>query len=237
MTPSRDFEPLQASKSEQENGHLSEVLNRGQGINWVHSMKGFSLLLVVAISSFYLPANAQVGFRNDQTGSGTSPNGARWGGWTRPVYCPPGSWAQGYSMRVEPPKGPGDDTALNSVALYCGDRAGRPVDRIIAHEGFWGYWGEGANCAQGSFLTHFSLKVEPNQGGGGDDTAANSVRFTCNNGQVIEARGGKWGDYAGWIGGFGGSAICGLRAKVEGKQGSGDDTALNDLEFFWCTLR
>ncbi|VXD25875.1 conserved exported hypothetical protein [Planktothrix serta PCC 8927] len=182
-----------------------------------------------------LPALAQ-NVRNDQVGMLEAPNATPWGSWTRAVYCPPGSWAAGYTMRVEPNQGTGDDTSLNAVALYCRDRNGRDVTRITPHDGFWGSWREGANCPQGQFFTHFTLKVEPSQGSG-DDTAANSVAFACN-GQRIEASGGgQWGEFGEWQGKqFSGAAICGVRAKIEGKQGTGDDTALNNLEFTWCRI-
>ncbi len=197
-----------------------------------------NLTLVAAFTAAGVPSTslAQEAFRNDQTGSAVSGNGGNWGGWTTATYCPPGSWASGYAMRVEPSVGSGDDTALNAVALYCSDRAGQRVARISPHPGFWGDWREGANCTQGAHFTHFILKVEPSQGSG-DDTAANSVAFWCNNQQRLEAQGGQWGTYGEWRGGFSNSAICGLRAKVEDRQGTGDDTALNDLEFFWCTIR
>jgi hypothetical protein len=216
------------------------TMNFLKALHRVHSgeitLRLTTAIAFLAISGMPTTVKAQVDFRTDQVANAISGNGGRWGSWTRPTYCPPGTWAGGYTMRVEPSLGSGDDTALNAVALYCRDRGGREIARISPHPGYWGTWGEGANCPQGSFLTHFSLKVEQPQGSG-DDTAANSVRFSCSNGQLIEARGQKWGSYGQWSGGFANSAICGVRAKFEEKQGSGDDTALNDLEFFWCSVR
>jgi hypothetical protein len=173
--------------------------------------------------------------RNDQVATSMSGNGGQWGSWTTPVYCPPGSWAAGYSMRVEPERGSGDDTGLNAVALYCRDHNGDDVLRISPHDGMWGNWVEDSNCPQGAFLTHFQLKVE-NVRGRGDDTAANSVAFKCSSGQRIESSGTPWGNWGAWQGGNRGVAICGVRAKVEPERGSGDDTALNDLEFTWCQI-
>lgn len=185
-----------------------------------------------------IPAAPVVGqsIRNDQVDTLDSGIGGQWGDWTRTVYCPPGTWASGYTMRVEPEQGRGDDTSLNAIALYCSDRQGREVGRLSPHPGFWGNWVEGARCAPGAFLTHFQLKVEPPQGSG-DDTAANSVAFFCNaSRQRIEASGGRWGRFGDWRGGFPNAAICGVQAKVEREQGRGDDTALNDLAFTWCRI-
>lgn len=199
-----------------------------------------STIIITGLLGFLplLPALAQ-NVRNDQVGMLEAPNATPWGSWTRAVYCPPGSWAAGYTMRVEPPQGSGDDTALNAVALYCRDRNGRDVSRISPHDGFWGNWGEGANCPQGQFMVSFVLKVEPGLGGG-DDTAANSVAFGCSikSGYIEASGGGQWGSWGEFQGRrqFPGAAICGVRAKIEGKQGSGDDTALNNLEFTWCRI-
>lgn len=146
-------------------------------------------------------------------------------------------------MRVEPPQGYDDDTGLNAVALYCKDKSGKETATIIPHGGHWGDWYPRKYCPPGEFMTQFVLKVEPPQEGGGsnDDTAANSVAFICSGGQRIEAAGGgEWGNWGAWQGGnFSGSAICGVRAKVESPQGDGlppDDTGLNNLGFTWCPL-
>lgn len=194
--------------------------------------------LVLSLITSTLTASA-ASFRNDITGVKNAPNATPWGGWSTAIYCPAGSYVGGYSMRVEPNQGAGDDTALNAVALYCYDRAGNMVERIVPHPGFWGNWGEGANCPKGSYAVAFKLKVEPGQRNG-DDTGANSVTFGCSNSNstVIEASGGgQWGAWTpNWVTGPPNSAICGVRAKVEGQLGRGDDTALNDLEFSWCKL-
>lgn len=198
-------------------------------------MKKASIILVCLIVAIPVETAFGQSVRNDQVTTLESGKGGQWGTWTRPIYCPPGSWATGYTMRVEPDQGRGDDTALNAVALYCRDRNGRDMGRISPHPGFWGNWVEGSSCPQGAFITHFQLKVE-NPQGSGDDTAANSVAFWCSNNQRIEASGGGWGNFGGWQGGFQNAAICGVRAKVEPQQGRGDDTALNDLEFTWCRI-
>jgi hypothetical protein len=191
--------------------------------------------LALALITGTLTATA-ASIRNDITSIKTAPNGGSWGGWSTAIYCPAGSYVGGYAMRVEEDQGRGDDTALNAVALYCYNRAGNMVERIVPDQGIWGSWREGAHCQKGTYATAFQLKVEGGQGSR-DDTAANSVKFNCSNGAVIEASGGGgWGGWSSWVTGSPNSAICGVRAKFEGNQGKGDDTALNNLEFAWCRL-
>jgi hypothetical protein len=166
--------------------------------------------------------------------------GTPWGTWSNTVYCPPGTWAGGYSMRVERPKPNNDDTAMNAIALYCYDRNGSLVQRISPHPGYWGEWGEAVECSRNNFFNHFRLKVEMRLPPGGDDTSVNSVAFRCSNGVNVEGgNGGHWGNWEEWRfppNNNYNSAICGVRAKTESPTGSGDDTALNNLEFSYCLI-
>lgn len=209
------------------------------------ALGSFSALVgLTMMNVFPSVALSQVSNRSDVVSSFTSNNGGQWGQWTnRPVFCPPGSYAAGYTMRVEPPQGAGnnDDTALNAIRLYCYNRNGKPTGNLEPHPGFWGTWVEGRYCqGAGNFLAAFDLQVEPSLGSGlgsRDDTAANSILFGCSSGGVIAAEGGRWGSFSGnWVQGVPGSAICGLDVKVEPRQGNGDDTALNDVRVYWCRL-
>jgi hypothetical protein len=203
--------------------------------NKVWMASGLALSLITS----NLTATAAVSFRPDTTIRQTAPNATPWGGWSPILYCPPGSYVGGYQMRVEQSRGGRDDTALNAVNLHCFDHAGNWVESFTPHYGNWGDWHQSATCPWGTYATAFALKVEPQQGRG-DDTGANSVKFNCSNGTVIEASGGGgWGSWtSSWVTDTNPwpSAICGVRVKFEGWQGTGDDTALNDLEFTWCYL-
>lgn len=78
---------------------------------------------------------------------------------------------------------------------------------------------------------------------GGDDTSANFMRIRCRNlgtstGENERYMGsgyGYWGTYGAWSKSCAANtAVCGIRTKIEGPQGRGDDTALNDLELYCC---
>ena len=78
--------------------------------------------------------------------------------------------------------------------------------------------------------------------GKGDDTTANYVNFRYRHfygRNEVELRlfpgRGFWGYFSRWSSTCDrGSAICGIATKIEGRQGSGDDTTLNDVIFHCC---
>ncbi|XP_050948877.1 vitelline membrane outer layer protein 1-like [Labeo rohita] len=168
----------------------------------------------------------------------TVTNGGRWGLWGHREMCPIGTYAAGFSLKVEDPVGHKDDTALNGIRLHCVD-----LSKSLTHSyhnyasvgsavGSWGRWTDIKWCPSG-FLTAFQLRVETNQGVG-DDTAANNIRFKCSHGSLLLGDGTHWGDWGDWSHTCEGKGICGIKTRVEGPQGIGDDTALNDVRMYCC---
>jgi hypothetical protein len=137
-----------------------------------------------------------------------------------------------FQLQVEGSRGSGDDTALNSVKMFCSRWTGHwDGQHITSSTGFWGSWKSIQTCS--GFFNGIQLRSESKRGGG-DDSAANDVRMHCSIG------GWQYGGGMGW-GGWGtakscpsGSAICAIRTQVEGKRGSGDDSALNSVQVKCC---
>ncbi|XP_058271869.1 vitelline membrane outer layer protein 1-like [Hemibagrus wyckioides] len=165
-------------------------------------------------------------------------NGQIWGTWGTSERCPTGTYATGFSLKVEPRQGTfRDDTALNAIALHCSKPKGLnsivgSSTTIKSTEGSWGSWSQPFWCSRG-VLKSFQLRVEKKQGLG-DDTAANNIRFQCSTDQVLEGNGMSWGSWGSWSPLCGGTGICGIQTKVEAPQGKKDDTSLNDVRFDCC---
>ncbi|XP_043090324.1 vitelline membrane outer layer protein 1-like [Puntigrus tetrazona] len=164
-------------------------------------------------------------------------NGMKFGSWSQREFCPRGTHAAGFSLKVEKRSyGFWDNTALNGIRLYCvslSKDTDEEVSSIQSNTGNWGQWTEIKWCPSG-FLKAFQLRVEPYQGFK-DDTAANNIRFNCSGGALLQGDGtdqGEWGD---WSNACRGRGICGITTMVEEDQGfSGDDTALNDVMMSCC---
>ncbi|KAK9396380.1 Vmo1: Vitelline membrane outer layer protein 1-like, partial [Crotalus adamanteus] len=82
-----------------------------------------SVCLASAVDRQYISANGTFANRRDYD-SITVKNGGRWGLWTWIDKCPPGSYAIGFSIRVnlcavEEYRGASDDTSLNGIRLFC----------------------------------------------------------------------------------------------------------------------
>lgn len=172
--------------------------------------------------------------RSDVVGTARLNEGL-WGDWTQTRYCPEGSRAVGYRLRGEVPQGSGDDSALNAIELSCLDDLGR-MYKASAHDGLYGSWSRDiAFCANGSVMVGGSIRFEGNQRSG-DDSAANDVKVRCSDGNDIQANGGL--TYGSWQSRSTcptNSSVCGVKVRFEKGQGSGDDTALNAVEFACCT--
>ncbi|XP_067417947.1 vitelline membrane outer layer protein 1 homolog [Emydura macquarii macquarii] len=155
-------------------------------------------------------------------------NGGIWGTWGEEQSCPDGSFATGFSLKVELPQLAGDDTALNGIRLLCSNGTS-----IQSNVGPWGYWTPVKNCPSGSRLTQFRLRVEPCQGLK-DDTAANNIEFVCTDGTELKGDGRCWGKWGPQSHSCGLQGVCTIATKVEAPQGKGDDTALNDIYLKCC---
>ena len=98
------------------------------------------------------------------------------GDWKPSVFCDPGAYAIGYRMRVESSQGNGDDTALNSVQLFCSAPPGGLSEFITSYDGLWGSWHPEALCGASGVLTG---RFENNQGTNADDSAMNGLQLHC----------------------------------------------------------
>ncbi|XP_019205469.1 vitelline membrane outer layer protein 1 [Oreochromis niloticus] len=161
------------------------------------------------------------------------PYSTQWGDWGATEMCPLGSYAVGFSIKVEASQGSGDDTAVNGIRLYCFDPSSKRRTTVQSAVGSWGDWTAVKSCESG-YLASFMLRVESSQGVG-DDTSVNNIKFICSGtGAQLEGDGMQWGEWGHWSRKCPKGAICGLRTRLEDPQGGGDDTALNDVQFFCC---
>uniref|UniRef100_A0A9J8AQV5 Vitelline membrane outer layer protein 1-like n=1 Tax=Cyprinus carpio carpio TaxID=630221 RepID=A0A9J8AQV5_CYPCA len=203
----------------------------------MHHFMMFSLLVItglqVSVESAGIRSERSIDrhYRSELT----VPNGGSWGSWGHREMCPAGTYAAGFSLRVEDPI-QGDDTALNGIRLHCVASKGssdsyRDYSSVQSDVGSWGRWTDIKWCPSG-FLTAFQLRVERSQGDG-DDTAANNILFRCSQG-TLHGDGTNWGDWGTWSQTCEGKGICGLKTRIEVPQGRGDDTSLNDVIMYCC---
>ncbi|XP_036444607.1 vitelline membrane outer layer protein 1-like [Colossoma macropomum] len=166
-------------------------------------------------------------------------NGQVWGSWSSQQMCPTGTYATGFSLKVQSYQGLGpDDSALNGIALRCTPprTTTSPItgySTINSATGSFGSWMPDRWCPSGQ-LVAFQLRVQAYQGIFWDDTAANNIRFKCTDGSVVEGDGTPWGEWGSWSQNCAGKGICGIYTSVEPFGWSWDYTALNDVQFFCC---
>jgi hypothetical protein len=96
----------------------------------------------------------------------------RWGAWSEPLWCLGGSYLVAFSLRVEVPKTPGDNTAANNVRFRCSD--GTELEGPGLSWGDFGDWSD--PCLKGA--CGLQTKIERPRGLR-DDTALNDARVFC----------------------------------------------------------
>ncbi|KAK2850886.1 hypothetical protein Q5P01_007162 [Channa striata] len=97
----------------------------------------------------------------------------------------------------------------------------------------WGSWGSWSETCPNGYICGLQTRVKAPRGLR-DDTALDNVFMCSGSGVQLEGNGLSWGSWGSWSLKCSRGAICGLRTRVEGPQGDGDDTALNDVQFFCC---
>ena len=149
-----------------------------------------------------------------------------WGDWGSIEMCPSGQFVYGYRLRSEKNQGGEDDTALNSIDLYCGTNNNNAHHKIYSHGGYttWGSFSRINRCqGQNNPVTGFSIKIEPKQGSG-DDTAANDIDLKCKNRTTISANiNTSWGNWHGDYYCPSGYAVVGLTSRAENFRGTHSD--------------
>ncbi|XP_074838998.1 vitelline membrane outer layer protein 1 homolog [Carettochelys insculpta] len=158
----------------------------------------------------------------------TVSNGGHWGEWGKEESCPPGTYANGFALKVEFAQLAGDDTALNGIRLICSN--GSTIQSTV---GPWGHWGLVKKCPCNHRLMRFRLRTQQCQGLK-DDSGATNIEFECTDGTELRGQGCCWGTWGPQSNPCGQEGICTIATKVEPPKGKGDDTALNDVYFRCC---
>ena len=154
-----------------------------------------------------------------------------WGDWTPFKSCKANQFVIGFRQKVELTLVEDDNTALNAIELICSDEEKL---RTIK-EGPLGEWSNELRCQGGMRVNGFNIKQQKRING--DNTAANGLKLTCVDNSLLEAENdGEWGE---WMVALKkcplNTYICGFRVQIQKEQGSGDDTALNNVDFQCCS--
>ncbi|EDM78031.1 VOMI family protein [Plesiocystis pacifica SIR-1] len=105
-------------------------------------------------------------------------------------------------------------------------------------DGFWGEWGQQANCPSGQFVYGYRLRSESYQGLDGDDTALNDIELYCaapnsTTYKRIWSAYMTWGTFSDPVYCTGGNnPVVAFDIRIEPAQGIFDDSAANDVDLY-----
>jgi len=187
------------------------------------------------------------GTQRPYTAEITPEAGSSWGNWGNSEFCPSGSWAAGFQLKVEDSCGlMCDDTALNGVKLLCVDSSGFATGEATSFIGGYGHWKNHLKCQPHGgynvsyihdvqFRSEHETRIDANSRHV-DETAGNNLNGACLGGDTLVGDGESFGIWSHYVRCPTNSAICGLKTQVESSQGMSDDTALNQITFYCCSL-
>lgn len=105
-------------------------------------------------------------------------------------------------------------------------------------DGFWGEWGQQANCPSGQFVYGYRLRSQAPQGFAVDDTALNDIELYCaapnsTTYKRIWSAYMTWGSFSDPVYCTGGdNPVVAFDIQIEPAQGLLDDTAANDVDLY-----
>ncbi|XP_045167745.2 uncharacterized protein LOC123531028 [Mercenaria mercenaria] len=170
--------------------------------------------------------------------------GSQYGTWSPPQFCPLGTFAKGFSSKLQNLHGPTSDGAVvDGVRLMCADKLGKLINghmrTVQSGEGHRGEWTANIFCPQADvtlFLQQFALKVQQKEYT--RDLSVNGIHFSCRDmhwtrhsitGSPLAGQTGTWSERCPLE-----SAICGMQTRIVGDHIRGGNTTLNDIRFYCC---
>lgn len=127
--------------------------------------------------------------------------------------------------------------SVSSQDMWYGLRDDRG-EMVTISNGHWGTWRQADMCLPGTYARAVAVRVESNRGSG-DDTALNGIALWCTDaegkkGNIATSHVGYWGTWGDFTPSCSiqGDFIRAASLKLEGKRGSKDDTAANNIGVF-----
>ncbi|KAG2452153.1 hypothetical protein HYH02_003185 [Chlamydomonas schloesseri] len=108
-------------------------------------------------------------------GSRVLPASGLAGIWSDFATCSAGAYVTAARMRVaDPASDGGDNSAANAVEFRCSDGAVLSPD-----QGYEGSWRDWVACPSDAFVCGVRLRIQPDQGDSGDNSAMNGMQLSC----------------------------------------------------------
>ncbi|XP_042857908.1 vitelline membrane outer layer protein 1-like [Penaeus japonicus] len=228
------------------NSQGCQCFNLGKAAPYHCQLLSFKKGDTVSASSDYdlfISVNAKV--RPVDTG-----NGGPWGSWHEWAYCLPGSYMNSLKIKFDSYNGAGlatDDFGITHLQMFCTYPNGSEANEMIVGVNDVippGEWEPIQVCPEGTWLRSWMQSVTPSLGSD-DDDALNNIVFICSSdsngrsdqdGLRLTGTGDSRYSKSAAVKCPFSTVPCGVRTRVEVYQGSGDDSAVNHVQFTCCFI-